>query len=64
MADEPKPATLEQLRERLVELQEGWTYCQYIDHYPDCVRERAKFQVQIDRVKARIAELEGKQNAA
>jgi len=59
-----REASLPELRERLAAFREAYEMCQYIDHYPDVVRCRQLNQVHIDRLTARIAQLESQDDAA
>lgn len=61
---EDNEAPLDVLKQRLAEFRDGYEMCSMIDHYPDVVRCREQFQPGIDRLTARIAELEGREDAA
>ena len=50
---------LADLRDELVNARTEYELCSYIDHYPDVVRCRDRWQKQIDLLQARIGYLEG-----
>jgi hypothetical protein len=53
-----KALSLMELKSRLRIARDEYELCSFIDHYPDVLRCRERCQVEIDRLKAEIAELE------